>query len=105
MQNLKTTIAKVRILILFLEVSSDYRDLSLAEWNFHKIMEKHLLDLLEKQKIYWRQRGNVKWVQLGDAGTHFFHANATLRNRAKLISELTSREGLTVHGHREMARV
>lgn len=101
MQNLKTVIANVRIIILFLEVIADHRDLSLAEWNFHKILEKHLLDLLEKQRIYWKQRGNVKWVQLGDAGTHFFHANATLRSKGKLISQLESREGAIATEHRD----
>lgn len=52
MQNLKTLIANVRMLILFLEVITDFRDLSLAEWNFHKLLEAHLLQLLEKQRMY-----------------------------------------------------
>lgn len=99
--NLKETIANVRTIILFLEVISDYRDLSLSEWNFLKILETHLLELLEKQILYWRQSGNVKWVQLGDAGTHFFHANATIRHRGKLINELTSRNGTVVNNHKD----
>jgi hypothetical protein len=32
----------------------------------------------------------------GDAGTHFFHANATLRHRGKLITELSTQEEETV---------
>lgn len=96
MINLKTLIANVRIIILFLEVLADYRDLSIPAWNFKRILEDHLLDLLEKQRLYWKQRGNVKWVQLGDAGTHFFHANATLRHRGKLITELSTQEEETV---------
>jgi hypothetical protein len=74
------------MIILFLEVLEDFRDLSLLEWNFKEMLENHLLSLLEKQKIYWKQRGNIKWVQLGDVGTHFFHANATIRYRSKLIT-------------------
>jgi len=80
MTNLKTLISNVRLVILFLEVLEDYIDLSLAEWNFRKILENHLLNLLEKQNVYWKQRGDIKWVQLRDAGKHFFHANATLRH-------------------------
>jgi hypothetical protein len=49
MQNLKTVIANVRIIILFLEVIADHRDLSLAEWNFHKILENTSL-------ICWKNR-------------------------------------------------
>lgn len=42
----------------------------------------------------------MRWVQLGDAGTRFFHANATLRHRGKLINELTSREEVIVSDHK-----
>jgi len=63
MTNLKTLISNVRLVILFLEVLEDYIDLSLAEWHFRKILENHLLNLLEKQNVYWKQRGNIKWVQ------------------------------------------
>lgn len=101
MQTLKVTIANVRIIMLFLEVLSDYRDLSLAEWNFHKLLQAHLLDLLEKQRIYWKQRGNVKWVQLGDAGTNFFHANATIRSRGNLITSLISQNGTSLTNHKD----
>ncbi|XP_066391692.1 uncharacterized protein [Miscanthus floridulus] len=105
MTNLKTLISNVRIVILFLEVLEDYIDLSLAEWNFRKILENHLLNLLEKQNVYWKQRGNIKWVQLRDAGTHFFHANATLRHRNKLINELTSDEEITVTNHNDKDKI
>lgn len=65
MSNLKTVISNVRIIILFLEVLADHRDLSLPEWNFKKLLENHLLELLERQRIYQKHRGNVRWVQLG----------------------------------------
>jgi hypothetical protein len=82
-------------------VISDCRDLSLEEWNFKIILEEHLLKLLEYQKMYWKQRGNIRWVQLGDAGTHFFHASATLKHRRKLITELTNRQGNTYVQHKD----
>lgn len=100
MSSLKTIIANVRSVLLFLEILNDCRDLSLPEWNFKDLLEQHLLSLLENQRLYWKQRGNVKWVQLGDAGTHFFHANATIRHRGNLINELTSREEVTVTEHK-----
>jgi hypothetical protein len=46
---------------------SEYRDLSLSEWNFHKILEKHLLELLDKQRTYWKKGAllnGFNWVML-----------------------------------------
>lgn len=105
MRSIKTVIANVRIVILFVEVLADQRDLSIPEWNFHKMLKKHLLDLLEKQRLYWKQRGNVKWVQLGDASTRFFHANASIRHRSNLINELTSRAQVTVTQHEKKEKI
>jgi hypothetical protein len=101
MVTLKTQITNVRSVILFLEILSDHRDLSLQEWNFQNLLQDHLLQLLQKQKVYWKQRGNTNWVQLGDAGTHFFHANATIRHRRNLISTLSTSEGINLQHHKE----
>jgi hypothetical protein len=55
--------------------------------------------------LYWKQRGSIKWAQLGDAGTHFFHANATIRHRNNLISHLTNRQGFTVCQHKDKEEI
>lgn len=52
MVNLRTLIANVRMLILFLENLAEHRDLGIHEWNFKKMLERHLLALLEKQRLY-----------------------------------------------------
>lgn len=101
MTGLRTQINNVRLVILFLEVLEDFRDLSLIEWNFKELLEDHLLNLLDKQKLYWKQRGNIKWATLGDAGTHFFHASATVRYKNKMISELTTSDELTFSSHKD----
>jgi hypothetical protein len=98
---LKNLISNVKLLLQFLEVLGEFRDLSLEEWNFKNILKDYLLELLEQQRIYWKQRGVIKWVKLGDAGTKFFHANATLRHRTNLISQLVSPEGFTVTAHKD----
>jgi len=49
-------------------------------------LEDKLLFLLKQQRIYWKQCG--KWVTDGDAGTKFFHANATIKHRRNLITSL-----------------
>jgi len=38
--NLKTLISNTRLIILFLEVIQEFRDLSLAEWNFKELLVK-----------------------------------------------------------------
>jgi hypothetical protein len=78
---LKTIIANTKTILQFLEVLGEFRDLSVEEWNFKELLKEHLISLLKKQRIYWKQRGTINWVKLGDAGTSFFHANATIRHR------------------------
>jgi hypothetical protein len=46
-----------------------FRDLSLPEWNFRNIVSAKLISLLKQRKTYWRQRGKIRWVRKGDAGT------------------------------------
>lgn len=86
---LKDAIANSRSVMLFLEIICEYRDLSVEEWNFKEALRTHLL----------KQRSTVKWVTLGNAGTKFFHANATIRHIGNLIKELTSEDGTVVSNH------
>lgn len=83
----------------------EFRDLSLIEWNFKELLDNHLLNLLEKQRLYWKQRENIKWVTLGDAGTHFFYANAIVRHKANTISELTKSEEITFSNHKDKEEI
>ena len=66
----------------------EFWDLSITEWNFRALLEEKLLFLLRQQRVYWKQRGTICWVKDGDAGTKFFHANATIKHRKKLITTL-----------------
>lgn len=64
-----------------------------------KFFLNKLSSLLHQQHVYWKQRGSVKWVTLGDGSTKFFHANANVRFRRNLISVLEDGSGnlLSVH--------
>jgi len=101
MANLKTVISNVKLVIQFLELLEEYRDLSLLEWNFRSILKKKLTELLEQQKIYWRQRGAIKWIKLGDATTKFFHANATIKMRGNLVNQLQKQDGSILTAHKD----
>lgn len=54
-----------------------------------------------KTKIVLETKGNIKWVTLGDARTHFFHASATVRHKSKVISELATSEELIFQSQRQ----
>lgn len=99
--NLKTTISNVKLVISFLILIVEFRDLSLCEWNFKEILQIKLQNLLKQQKTYWKQRGQIKWVTLGDASTKFFHAHATVHYRKNLITHLENDLGVLVTDHQQ----
>ena len=88
-----------------MDILEDFRDLTLAEWNFRDTLRLKLNDLLDQQKTYWRQRGAIKWVKLGDTNTKFFHTNASIRHRGNLINHLVSDLGITVHSHKDKEQI
>lgn len=98
---LKTNISNVKNILLFLDILENYRDLTLAEWNFREILKQKLSNLLDQQKIYWKQRGAIKWIKLGDTNTKKFHANASIRHRGNLIKQLVSQQGIICHSHKD----
>jgi hypothetical protein len=73
--------------------------LEIQEWNFREIFQKYLNTILDWQKVYWKQRGSIKWVTSGDACIIFFHANATIRHRQNLIATLQDENGNEIQGH------
>jgi hypothetical protein len=60
LSNLNTTINNNKVMLSFLDMIEESRDLTLEEWNFRKIIQDHLGSLLEQQRIYWKQRGKIK---------------------------------------------
>lgn len=102
--NLALAIQNSKDTLNFLNIIEEFRDLSLEEWNFRTILENHLQQLLHQQKIYWKQRGTIKWVKFGDECTQFFHANASIRNRCNNISSLTSEAGQEILDHEGKAQ-
>jgi len=102
LSNLKTKIANVKLVMGFFCLV-EFKDLSIVEWNFESILEKKLQTLLHHQRLYWKQRGTIKWVTLGDALTKFFHANATIKYRRNLITMLEDDTGSSIVHHQAKA--
>jgi len=103
MSNLKTNIANIKLLLGFFCFIEEFRDLSIVEWNFKAILETKFQTLLLHQRLYWKQRGKIKWVTLGDAPTKFFHANATIKYRNNLITMLEDDTGTSIVDHQAKA--
>jgi hypothetical protein len=103
LSSLKLAIQNVMMILTFFLLLEEFRDLSIPEWNFKKLLESKLSSLLRQQRTYWKQRGSIKWVTLGDAGTKFFHANASIRFRRNLITTLENDVGDLIHDHNSKA--
>ena len=103
--SLKTNIENVKHVLWFFDLLEFHRDLTLEEWNFKHILEDKLFSLLRQQRIYWKQRGTIKWVKFGDEGTKFFHANATIRSRNNFITTLHDNDGNPKSRHSEKASI
>jgi len=54
LSSLKDNIVNVKLILSFLSFIEEFRDLSLIEWNFRKLLENKLIGLLQQQKIYWK---------------------------------------------------
>lgn len=105
LSSLKTNLANVKLILSFLGLLEEFKDLSLQEWNFRHILEQRLVSLLKQQKIYWKQRGTIRWVTKGDAGIKFFHANATIKHRKNLITCLEDSLGNLHSAHQTKANI
>jgi hypothetical protein len=97
---LRNTIADVNSVIGLLDMAENFRDLLPREWHLRVSLKNLLKNLLAKQKLFWKQRGKIKWVKFGDESSKFFHALATTHHRRNKIATLTSSDG-TVHSSHE----
>ena len=105
LSSLKANIAGVKLVLSFIGFVEEFRDLSPQEWNFIELLTQKLISLLRQQKIYWKQRGTIKWVTYGDARTKKFHVKATIRHNRKLITSLENPAGDLIYDHNAKANL
>jgi hypothetical protein len=89
--------------ILVLDKLEEQRQLSTPEHNCRSIIKEQGKKLLKSKNEYWRQRFTIRWVQLGDESTKFFHVAATERYRKNTISTLQDEDGREITSHAEKA--
>jgi hypothetical protein len=66
--------------IALLDSVENYRLLSARESRL-RVSLKGLAILLKQNLAYWKHRGKIKWVTLGDSNSKFFHSMATIQKR------------------------
>jgi hypothetical protein len=96
---LKKLIAKVNEVFEMLDIFEEMRPLSTEEWNLRDILKSHVLTLLYNQNVYWKQRGKIKWVKLGNENTKFFHTKTTINYRHNYISMLLNENQAKITDH------
>lgn len=67
--------------------------------------ERELENLLEDDKIYWKQRAREEWLQWGDRNTKWFHLKASTRQKTNKIHGLTDELGNWVEEDVKMERL
>lgn len=90
--------------ILKLDSAQQQRQLSQEEHELRAALKIRILGLAAIQRMKWKQRSRLSWLQLGDANSKFFHLKANSRKRRKLIHTLRH-QGRTfiLHSEKEEA--
>lgn len=64
-------------------------------------IKKHLTSLLQHHKLYWQQRGKVKWVTLGSEKYKNFKSMTIIHKRNNNIASLVKADESIVTSHDE----
>jgi hypothetical protein len=97
--NIDKTVGQIKLLIEFIDFIEEHRDLSIEEWNFRELLQSKNVELLQIQKIYWKQRASINWVTKGDICSRFFHAHATVKHQRNSIVLLSDDNGSLFSDH------
>jgi hypothetical protein len=100
---MKNQLKHCNLTLAVLDKLEENRPLFTQEYNFRKILKKHILKVLQWQKEYWRKRYTVRWTMLADESTKFFHATATETFKINTITSLDIEDGRVLCSHLEKA--
>lgn len=73
---------------------AEMRELNCDEWRNRYEVERKLEQIYIREEIFWRERGNNKWILKGDSNTKFFQLIANGRRRKSYIKELMEGENI-----------
>jgi hypothetical protein len=95
LSSLKDEIEECNSVIALLDSVENFRSLIPSEVALRASLKQHLTHLLKQELAYWKQRGKIKWVNLGDLNSKFFHSLDTVQKRKNHIASLTHFDGTT----------
>lgn len=101
--NLGKLIHNCNWVLLFLDGLEKQRSLSDLEWVLRNLTKRHLTNLLERKRIYWRQRNTIRRVKFGDENTSFFQAIATINHRKNYIVSISTPDSTLLTDHDQKA--
>ena len=86
-------------MILCFDYMEETRDLTTVEANGRRILKTHLENILEHQRLYWKQRATIRKIKVGEANTKYFQAKATIKHRNNCIAVLRDENDMEHHTH------
>jgi len=90
--------------LLLLDGLEEQRPLCEVEISLRDLVKRHIANLLESRRIYWKQRNTIRWVKLGDENSKVFQAMASISHRKNSIASLTVPGGdIQVTNHEQKA--
>jgi exonuclease III len=81
-------------IMLRLDTTQETRSLTVEEHELRSVLKTRAVGLAVINRIKAKQRARVKWLQLGDANTKFFHSRASHRKQKNRIQSLQSESGI-----------
>ncbi|KAG5533573.1 hypothetical protein RHGRI_027682 [Rhododendron griersonianum] len=102
--NLKLMIAttKDQLMEVQKQIQNGFNPDALA---LEKSLIKKLEDLWQKNAMYWHQRSRIKWLQMGDKNSRFFHLSTIQRRQRNQIMRLKDSSGVWKSEHKEIAEI
>ncbi|KAM0847123.1 hypothetical protein ACQ4PT_055218 [Festuca glaucescens] len=81
-------------IMLRLDTAQETRLLTVEEDELRSALKSRAAGLAVINRIKAKQRARVKWLQMGDANTKFFHSRASHRRQKNRIQSLQSESGI-----------
>jgi hypothetical protein len=77
----------ISLLLAELEMKEEFSKLSASDIQQKAALQQEMLDILDKEECFWRQRARDNWLLKGDSNTTFFHRMANgCKRKSKIFS-------------------
>ncbi|KAF7149419.1 hypothetical protein RHSIM_Rhsim03G0083500 [Rhododendron simsii] len=99
---LQLSVAKDRLLEVQTMLEEGFDQQLVAK---EKSLKRELEDLWQKDAMYWHQRSRIKWLQMGDKNSRFFHLSTIQQRQRNQIMRLKDKGGIWKSEPKEIAGI